>query len=309
MMSTIEKLQEWYRLRRKREFVETHDKEVAWNIIQGRIQQHRVNMWRRWSSMAATIILVAGVGLWLLTKNDTASNENNQEQLALGQKTNRQHADVEFKGEECIVSVPLGAAYTKQLSDGTHIIINAGTKLTYPKSFDATQREVALEGEAYFDVAHNDKVPFIVSTPSGTIEVLGTQFNVVADAEETTVTLEEGSVRLHFGDREFLMRPGEHACMRANGEFDVHHVDTDNYTSWSTGVYDFTDASLEEIVRQLSLWYDVKINIADEEMAETHYTGVIVRDQPLQEALSMMAAISELTFEETGNAIEVKSKH
>lgn len=310
-MADTNKLYEWYRLRRSREFMDTRDKEEAWNNIQSRIRhRQRMHMWQRWGSIAAAVLIIGGAGWWWTAVHEhTPVAGGTQTELLLAQTMSRHYADIAVKDSKKVVSVPAGAEYSENLADGTKIVINAGTTLRYPKEFDGSRREVELSGEAYFEVAHDDTLPFVVTTQAGTIEVLGTQFNVVADVDRTTVTLAEGSVRLHFSDREFLMKPGEQACMHSDGTIDVRHVNTQNYTSWSTGIYDFTDASLDEIARQMSLWYGVRITIADDELADSRYTGVIVRSESLQNALNMLATVSDLQFEVNGRSIEIKANN
>lgn len=325
-MNNIEKLHEWYRIRRYREFMETHDSEEAWNAIQERISSNNSRKisightsssrgifsfgrnWRKWGSIAAMIVVIAGVAVYLNTQHTSPIAQHTSLNLPSieGGVGGGSHTEITDEGDSRIIRVPLGAGHTEHMADGTHIVMNANTELRYPQHFDVDKREVALTGEAYFEVKHDDNTPFIVSTPAGKIEVLGTHFNVVADAETTVVTLEEGSVRLHFSDRQFMMKPGEQARMHADGTFDVRHVNATNYTSWSTGVYEFNNASLDEITRQLSLWYGVTITIADKSLSDMRFTGVILRSESLETAISTLTTISDLKFDIKGQAINVK---
>lgn len=307
-MTHLDTLKEWYRLRRNREMIERIDKEAAWAEIERRaVSVRRQRMWLRWGGIAAMLVVICGAALWWNSSTEE-SDAAMVAEASVTHRTSREYADIKTVGKNEVVSVPRGASFERSLVDGTRVVINASTELSYPKMFEGNQREVELLGEAYFEVAHDASAPFVVNTPSGSIEVLGTHFNVVAESDKTTVTLAEGSVRLHFGDREFLMKPGEHARIRSNGEIDVRHVNTENYTSWSTGVYDFTDATLDEIVRQLSLWYDVKIEIKDQNTAEALFTGVIERHESLQQALKMLTTISDLEIEVKDNVILIQNQ-
>ena len=307
-MKNIDTLYQWYRLRRSREFMESHDKEMAWQQIQRRIRRrHRLMVWRRCCSAAACIAVLITMGWWYASTHTTApADQVSATALVPARQMSRHQARVTVSHAQCHVAVPMGASYSKQLTDGTRIVINADTRLTYPETFEAHRREVALMGEAYFEVAHTADAPFVVTTPAGSIEVLGTHFNVMADADRTTVTLAEGSVRLRFGHREFTMQPGEQACITASGDIDVRTVNTRNYTSWSTGTYDFSDTPLSEITRQLSLWYGVSIHIDSPEVAASRYTGVIARSESLQQAIDLLTTISDLRFEVQDNHINVK---
>ena len=307
-MKNIDTLYLWYRLRRSREFMESHDKEMAWQQIQRHIRRrHRLMVWRRCCSAAACIAVLITMGWWYASTHATApADQISATALVPARQMSRHQARVTVSHAQCHVAVPMGASYSKQLTDGTRIVINADTRLTYPETFEAHRREVALMGEAYFEVAHKADAPFVVTTPAGSIEVLGTHFNVMADADRTTVTLAEGSVRLRFGHREFTMQPGEQACITASGDIDVRTVNTRNYTSWSTGTYDFSDTPLSEITRQLSLWYGVSIHIDSPEVAASRYTGVIARSESLQQAIDLLTTISDLRFEVQDDHINVK---
>lgn len=307
-MANIDKLQEWYRLRRRREFVESHDKEDAWNAIQERIASHRrVSIWRRWGSVAAVVLLVGGAVIWW-NGNGMDNEEQGKEYASLGRKVSEHKADVSTDDMHHIVSVPMGAEFSENMDDGTKVMLSAGAKLVYATDFNKTQREVQLVGEAYFDVAHNEEKPFVVNTPQGSIEVLGTKFNVDAESDVTIVTLQEGSVRLHFEGREFLMKPGEQALMKKNGAFEIHQVNVSNYTSWSTGAYEFNDVALEEITHRLSLWYDVKIGIVNDDLKQSRYTGVIMRDESLESALGTLMMVSDIKVKYKDSEIEISKK-
>lgn len=303
--------QEWYRLARRREFLESHDKESAWASIQHRIDQrerHRVSMWRRCGGIAAMVILLGGAGVWWNMHRESGSNTTSRDTLLLSECVSVHKAEIESRQGCQAISVPMGAEYAESMPDGTKVVMNAGTVLTYSDDFNGAKREVELSGEAYFEVAHYASKPFVVNTPSGRIEVLGTHFNVVADEDCTTVTLEEGSVRLYFADHQFLMKPGEQACMRKDGDFDIRHVNATNYTSWSTGVYEFQDVTLDEIVRQLSLWYGVDIRIADPELEQSRYTGVIMRRESLENAIDMLTTISDIKITVKATSVEICRK-
>lgn len=288
-------LKEWYVLSRRREFLDSHDEQEAWSAIQNKIaQRRRMRLWRRWGGVAAMMIIIGGATLWWTNGMTTDSDDSTVQVAAITQKMSSHQADIQTIDGKKTYAVPMGAEYSARMSDGTEVVMNAGTQLKYAEHFDGNTREVELTGEAYFAVAHDEKKPFIVNTPSGSIEVLGTHFNVIAEADMTTVTLEEGSVRLHFGDREFMMKPGEQARMMSDGSIDVRHVNATNYTSWSTGVYEFDNAPLDEITRQLSLWYDVEMDINDNALADRRFTGIIMRNEPLEDAINMLTTVSDI---------------
>lgn len=161
--------------------------------------------------------------------------------------------------------VPYGKTFRIQLADRTMVYLNAGTQLKYPKQFTETERRVYLEGEAYFEVAHDENVPFIVDTPTTSTKVLGTSFNVSAYSEEefNTTVLVEGSVEVSDVDAPDILialTPGQMALWdKTNEKISVKDVETSEYTSWIQGRLVFENRTFEEMLRVLERTYNVKI--------------------------------------------------
>lgn len=184
------------------------------------------------------------------------------------------------------ISTPLGGTYKVILPDSTQVWLNAGSTLTYPVRFAGQNRTVKLLGEAFFDVKHDVKRPFIVSMEEEFVKVLGTSFNVSAYAGESSVTtLEDGKVELvRDGNRQFLM-PDEQATW-LNGKYVVNKVNTQQFTSWKDGWFIFHDVRLDEILRQLSKWYNVEVDLKD--LPDDSYYAEIGRNVPLSQVLEMI---------------------
>ena len=148
---------------------------------------------------------------------------------------------------------------TKQLtlSDGTRIWLNAESSLKYPDTFEGkAQREVYLEGEAYFEVSKNPQHPFLVKTTAIETQVLGTSFNIKAySKKDVQVTLLEGSIKVsdkHHNN--ILLKPGEHTNEK------LHKSQVENvsqYRAWTTGSFYFDNTELIEIMRELGRWYNI----------------------------------------------------
>lgn len=154
------------------------------------------------------------------------------------------------------------------LSDGSHVWLNAGSTLTYPVAFPGGERKVTLQGEAYFEIAQDPSRPFYVSKGNTEIRVLGTHFNMNAydDDTEIKVTLLEGAVSVANGSpatarQEVVLKPGQQALAGAqSGKPQVlSHVDVEAVTAWKEGFFNFNKVALEDVMRQLSRWYDVEI--------------------------------------------------
>lgn len=185
------------------------------------------------------------------------------------------------------LTVPRGGSYSIQLEDGTTVHLNSESELVYPSVFAQQTRCVSLVGEAYFDVAHDADRPFVVEVDGYRIEVLGTQFNVTAYADERLCrsTLVEGSVRI-IPDKEgetphdeILLTPGQQAVRdTASDAFSVVCVDPERYTAWMRHEFVFDNTPLAEALRTVSRWYDFHYEITDPELEKYTVTGEISKD-------------------------------
>lgn len=200
------------------------------------------------------------------------------------------------------LSVPRGGEYTVVLADGTKIYLNAESRLRYPVAFTPadTVRRVWVSGEAYFQVARNESLPFEVHTEHGTVRVYGTKFNVhdYADEHQTVVTLSEGSVGFTVGGREHRLLPGgQLAYDHATGRVEVRQVDAAVYCSWIDGMFEFNGMPLERIMQQLARWYDIDYRFADPQLGRRLFTGIAFRQAPLKELLNQIEKTTQIHFE------------
>ncbi len=204
------------------------------------------------------------------------------------------------------ITVPRGGEYTITLSDGTRVWLNADSKLEYPVSFSSI-RNVKLEGEAYFEVAHNKQKPFVVYSRNIKVQVLGTKFNVNSyDPDHVFVTLAEGKVSVTSPYESKTLFPGDQVEMSTNQALsDVKKVNVNIYTSWVTGTFEFNDTPMEDIVTQLSLWYNVKMKFASPELKQITFTGAILKSKSLGYALELIQRVSNINFEKKENVIVV----
>jgi transmembrane sensor len=189
------------------------------------------------------------------------------------------------------VSTPKGGQYQLTLADGTKIWMNAASALRFPTAFTGTERLVELDGEAYFEVAKNAQTPFIIKTKSGTtVQVLGTHFNIMAyrDEQDTKTTLLEGSVKVAFGQTEATLKPGQQAISpteRSTAIVVNKHANIEEAIAWKNGVFQFNDADLKMVMRQIARWYDVEISY-EGNIPEKVFTGSMARNLNASELLS-----------------------
>lgn len=161
------------------------------------------------------------------------------------------------------LTTPKGGTYRITLPDGTRVWLNAASTLKYPSRFDGRERVVELEGEAYFEVASAFHLPFKVITNSQTVEVLGTQFNIsaYADEAETRTTLVEGAVAILNRESKTVnqLKPGEQSIVR-EAMTEVRAVDVNRYAAWKDGKIVLEGRTLPDILREVSRWYDIEIS-------------------------------------------------
>ena len=135
------------------------------------------------------------------------------------------------------ISVPAGQRINLELSDGTKVWLNSRTKIEYPAVFADKERRIKLDGEAYFQVAQNIHKPFIVQTPKGNVEVLGTQFNVESYSDDSTfaTALMEGAVKITAGNYQCQLKPNQMAYLK-DGEIKVAPIEDYNPYRWREGL-------------------------------------------------------------------------
>jgi len=167
------------------------------------------------------------------------------------------------------VENPRGVKSTFSLPDGTQVHLNYESSLTFPRQFNGPGRQVELTGEAFFEVAHQDSVPFIVLAEGMSIEVLGTSFNVLASESEyqTSVSLVRGKVLVNFLDPQTgpgnqLLSPGHQIHLdRRSGKFTIAPFHVEQHVGWKDGIMVFQDASMREFIHRLEKWYGVNIQV------------------------------------------------
>jgi len=204
------------------------------------------------------------------------------------------------------IHVTHGSKLNTQLPDGTQVWLNSGSTLKYPQSFSRRNRQVMVSGEAYFDVAHNESHPFVVSAGNIDFRVLGTKFNVMAYPEEANVsaTLEQGKISVELlsdgrkTTRLCFLEPGEHIEYRKdNGSTSKSFCRTDKYTSWKDGKLIFRNDPLSQVIKRLERWYSVEIEIiGDHKLPETPYT-MTIEDEAITQVLEYLSVASPISWE------------
>ncbi|WP_295796807.1 FecR family protein [Mucilaginibacter sp.] len=206
------------------------------------------------------------------------------------------------------ITTPYGGQYQLVLADGTKVWLNAASSLRYPTSFTGKDRSVELTGEAYFEVAKNKNQPFNVKTATQTVQVLGTHFNVNAYSDEKAVktTLLEGSVKVSSATANVMISPGQQSALAKNGLFLIDKdLDTDEIVAWKNGVFQFNEADIQTIMRQIARWYNIDVEFKGTIPANT-YHGKISRNSNVSQVLKILE-LSGINFTIEGRKITVKS--
>lgn len=212
------------------------------------------------------------------------------------------------------LTTPRGGQYRIILSDGTAVWLNASTSLRFPIAFAGKERRVEVKGEAYFEVAKNAAMPFIVKAGSSEIKVLGTHFNVMAYADDKLIktTLLEGRVEVSSDKRTssgkagslVVLQPGQQAQLDKNNEIKVMDADIEEAIAWKNGNFIFNNETLESILAKISRWYDVKIDYQIDPENKT-FSGKISRSQNISEVLNMFELTETIHFKIAGKTITV----
>ena len=148
------------------------------------------------------------------------------------------------------------------LTDGTTVWLNRNSKLYYPKKFKGKTREVRLEGEAFFEVAHNAEKPFKIFTQHSIVTVLGTTFNINNDSLQSIISVASGkvSVQSRYSKSGVNLLPGNMVKVNAEG-MEKSQITNPNYLSWKTGVFQFEDTPLPDVIKNLNRYYTKPIKL------------------------------------------------
>ena len=223
-----------------------------------------------------------------------------------GKQVQRNFSDI-------VVEAPLGSKTKLKLPDGSTVWLNAGSKMVYSQGFGVSDRKLDFQGEGYFEVEKNDKMPFLVQTPDVDVTVVGTKFNFrnYPEDEETVVELLEGKVALENQLKEEAVRylsPNEKMVLhKATGEMDITSAKVKEATLWTENILLFDEDLLPDIVRELERSYHVQIEIENEDLKQTRFYGQFNQlEQNIYDVLDMLSETGKLKYHEEGKVIYLK---
>jgi len=316
---------------------------VAWNEISQIVGARKLSLKRSisWTiKVAAAVLVVVSISLYFMGKNSPSKKLTSKDYAAdvqpgtnkatltsskgvvyhlngVKQEIITEKGSIRYKDgtlvedqasdQNVTLSTPRGGQYAVTLSDGTRVWLNAASSLSYPTSFAGKERRVELIGEAYFEVHHDARQPFIVSANGQQVKVLGTSFNINAYKEEhkTVTTLINGRVQLsRDGNMEApQLHPGQQSVLE-NAGFQIAEVDVSLFVAWKDGQFRFKATPLIEVMRQIERWYNLDVD----------YTGIpadiqihasISRDKKLSTVIDALEKITDLKFDVKGRSVKL----
>lgn len=255
----------------------------SWNRIQDRLMQKSYSGWQesrkiqQYLRIAAIFFFVVSLGIsgWFISQKSWQANEVFTRVVA----ENGQISKVE-------------------LPDGTEVWLNSGSEISYGSRFSTQNRNIVLQGEAYFQAAKNEALPLVVSAGELQVKVLGTKFNVnaYANSGSVDVVLEEGSVELlnsKVASFNFILKPGELAKFDISSrQLVVSQINPERVTSWKDGILNIYDQTMVEVVKRLETRYNQKFELTDE-IKNFRYTFTIT-NEPLDEIIRLMEKITPI---------------
>jgi ferric-dicitrate binding protein FerR (iron transport regulator) len=265
-------------------------------------------------------IIVFTVGFTWLAKDQFTGNEGKMVTRTLNDAGNEIH-------------VPLGSKSKIYLPDGSIVNLNSGSFIKYPAAFNKSARTLYIDGEAFFDVKRNDNIPFFVKTKDITIKVLGTSFNVKSYEDERNIetTLISGKVEIYSNKkgisektRLFVMQPNQQAKFEkatgritivetvnlagpdemkpANENYMANKIYINPVIAWKDSRLVFRDEEFISLARKMERWYNVEIDIQNEEIAHALFSGVFEKET-IEQALNAMKIAMPFNYKILKNKI------
>lgn len=314
--------------------------------IDGPVVKHRPNRWLSIVSYAAAIVLLFSLGYYsfrynysdkhsLVVGEEAIEPGSNRAVLVLGSdqkvELNNNTADSLLQGSTILkkegntlvyhenqeiypeeynrLITPRGGEYSVILADGTHVWLNAESELKYPVHFNGKERKVFLKGEAYFSVTRQNGVPFIVCSDETRITVLGTEFNVRNYQNEAiATTLVKGSVVVAHGNGgEYQLVPGQQAVIMKD-EIKVREVETIHYTAWKDGYFVYQNKTLDDILKELSRWYDFTYFYQNPSLQNLTLTAKLRKFDSVDDIFDILMGTGRLGFVTKGKTVIVVAK-
>ena len=262
------------------------DEDGAWLRLQGRagindgqeVPQIKPASKFAWLKIAASILLISFAGYFAYTQYYGTNVTNNSS----------------------------ASAFTQNLSDGSSVILNSNSKLIYPNHFSGSQRLVQLNGEAFFQIAHDKTKPFVIKINTVTVSVVGTSFNVKNFKGKTEVIVETGIVKVNANGKQVMLHPGQKVIADdKTSDLLIQETRGSLYNYYITKALICDRTPLHELVDKLNQVYNAHIAIANNQLTNLPITTTF-KGQTLQQILNIIAETFKIKVETKGNQILLK---
>lgn len=263
--------------------IEKELEKTVWKLVERKNSSSKKNTVRRLFEQFARIAAILFIPLLIYT--------------SYIQFFNTKQAITESTSQLVTVNSQAGTITKLVLPDGSKVCLNGGSSITYPRHFEGATRDVSVTGEAYFEVVKNKKLPMVVSADNINLKVFGTSFNVNAFAQEKfiKVTLVEGSISLSSTlekfkhTEEFYIEPGQTVTFNKDSKkLIVQKDNTFYYVAWKDGLLVFKNSTFAEVLRQLSIKYNVSIEFKDQTLGLIPMDATF-RDENINEILRLLS--------------------
>ena len=267
-----------------------YDKEAAFAVFKKRVRSQKPKARKLgWLKYAAAVAAIVCVGYFSFKSGQS---------------------NVESAFGDIVIEAPQGSRTQMMLPDGSKVWLNAGSVISYSQGFGYTIRLVKIVGEGYFEVTHDNELPFSVESDNVSVKVLGTKFNFrdYPSDVEATVSLAEGSVAMNSPKHpanDQLLKPGQRATIdKRTGQIRVESYEVANSRQWTNGRLLFDGQPLQEIVNTLERSYNVKITISDKNLLTLRFYGDFLRqEQTLSEVLDALASTEKIRYRKEGKNV------
>jgi len=228
--------------------------------------------------VAALTVIVAGT-LWIIQGTNKVKDKTTQVSSLTKKATNRSESKFLL------------------LEDSTQVWLNAASSLEFPDQFDGKKREVFLSGEAYFDVKHTDKIPFIIHTGTISTTVLGTAFNIKAypGQKNITVSVSRGKVKITRKDGwEATLTKGQQLKLKEDGQEAVEkNIPAEMIAGWQQGNLAYDDEILDDIIADMQRIYNINIRISNQSVAQLKISTSFKREIGIEQALQVLCKLTD----------------
>lgn len=257
---------------------------------------HKAGWWKYAAAVSVISIVILSV-YWIAASNNA------------GKKAEKETANSSIKHNE---GKPINNRQTIHLPDGSTAILNTGSKLNYPSSFTGNRRDVYLYGEGFFEIHHDPGKPFFVHIGKVSVKVLGTAFNIKTDPaeEKIEITVTRGKVQVLNKNKSVgIIMASEQLSFNGITEAVVTKtVDTIPVVAWKPAEIYFNDITMEEAVQKIKQRFGTSVEFENSSARNCRVTATFSEDDPLEEILTVICAVSKTDYTISSNKIIINGK-